>query len=152
MGMQWSHSPSPMAMHTPARMLSPQQMQSSESAVLWDKEFQSLETHSTVSPSLQTEEAVSNSIQETVRAPLDADELARTAAELLDAVKTEQNPKFKNSQFLQLMRGLKDGEIVVDGNDMVQKSEASGMSEISNKGKGKEKMQCKLILDLRCPY
>ncbi|KAI0028610.1 hypothetical protein K488DRAFT_89580 [Vararia minispora EC-137] len=68
------------------------------------------------------------------------DDLARTAGEVIDAVSHDENPKFKNSQFLSLMRQLRDHDVVVEGNDMVHKSEAGRMSDAPSggtKGKGK---------------
>lgn len=44
---------------------------------------------------------------------------------LVDAVKEETNPKFKNSAFLSFMRQVRDKEVVVEGNDMVRASEAT---------------------------
>ena len=44
---------------------------------------------------------------------------------LVDAVKEETNPKFKNSAFLGFMRQVRDKEVVVEGNDMVRASEAT---------------------------
>ncbi|KAI7897532.1 uncharacterized protein BX663DRAFT_444931 [Cokeromyces recurvatus] len=46
--------------------------------------------------------------------------LAKTAALLLDSVDIESNPKFKNSQFMNLMRKLKDSEVQIEGNKMVE--------------------------------
>ena len=66
----------------------------------------------------------------------DGDELARTAALLLENVKHEMNPKFQNSQFLGLMKQLRDGQIVVEGNQMV-KSDGQTFSEVDIKGKGR---------------
>lgn len=48
----------------------------------------------------------------------DADELARTAGELLNSVSHETNEKFQNSQFLQLMRQIRDREVEVQNNDL----------------------------------
>ena len=45
----------------------------------------------------------------------DADELARTAGQLLDSVKHDQSQKFQESNFLALMRRLRDREVGVDG-------------------------------------
>jgi peroxin-5 len=64
---------------------------------------------------------------------------------LIDSVQEEVNPKFKKSQFMGLMRQLRDGEVVVDGNKMVDAGEAiervgSGMNvdvDVMGKGKGK---------------
>ena len=58
----------------------------------------------------------------------DADELARTAGQLLNLVKDETNQKFQNSQFLNLMRQLRDREVEVQNNEMVQKSTSASAS------------------------
>lgn len=47
------------------------------------------------------------------------DELAQTAANLLDRVSDNQTTKFKNSAFLGLMRQLADREVRVEGDKMV---------------------------------
>lgn len=52
----------------------------------------------------------------------DADELARTAGELLNRVKHDTNPKFQNSSFLSLMRQLRDREVHVEGDRIVNVS------------------------------
>lgn len=52
----------------------------------------------------------------------ESDELARTAGDLLDRVGHEQNQKFKESNFLALMRQLRDREIVVEGDEFRQVS------------------------------
>ena len=52
----------------------------------------------------------------------DADGLARTAGELLDKVKHDSNPKFQNSSFLSLMRQLRDREVHVEGDKIVNVS------------------------------
>ncbi|ESZ96285.1 hypothetical protein SBOR_3340 [Sclerotinia borealis F-4128] len=46
------------------------------------------------------------------------DALSRTAGELLHSVSSNQSDKFQNSQFLQLMRQIRDKEVTVEG-DMV---------------------------------
>ncbi|KAA8897224.1 hypothetical protein FN846DRAFT_261887 [Sphaerosporella brunnea] len=50
----------------------------------------------------------------------DSDELARTAGQLLDSVQENTSAKFQNSTFLALMRKIRDHEVVVEGNDMVE--------------------------------
>ncbi|MCJ1308100.1 hypothetical protein MMC25_001752 [Agyrium rufum] len=50
---------------------------------------------------------------------VEADELARTAGQLLDNMKDEQSEKFQQSTFMQLMRQLRDKEVKVDGDKMV---------------------------------
>ncbi len=52
----------------------------------------------------------------------DPDELARTAGQLLDSVKDDQSAKFRESNFLALMRRLRDKEVVVEGDKMVDVS------------------------------
>ncbi|CAP85339.1 hypothetical protein E8E15_001080 [Penicillium rubens] len=47
----------------------------------------------------------------------DADELARTAGQLLDSVRNEQSEKFQQSNFLALMRRIRDREVEVEGDD-----------------------------------
>ncbi|ORZ20794.1 hypothetical protein BCR42DRAFT_409496, partial [Absidia repens] len=54
------------------------------------------------------------------------DELARTAAMLLDSVDVNDNPKFKNSQFMGLMKKLRDGSVHVEGDKMVESSGKEG--------------------------
>ena len=51
-----------------------------------------------------------------------ADELARTAGLLLDNLKHDQSQKFQNSNFLSLMRQLRDREIHVEGDKLVDVS------------------------------
>lgn len=50
----------------------------------------------------------------------DDDALAATAGELLERVVDNQSDKFQNSQFLGLMRKLRDREVKVDGDKMVE--------------------------------
>lgn len=50
----------------------------------------------------------------------DNDALAATAKELLEKVEHNKSEKFKNSQFLNLMRKLRDREMKVEGDQMVE--------------------------------
>lgn len=50
----------------------------------------------------------------------DSDELARTAAHLLDSLRGNQSQKFQDSTFLALMRRLRDREVTVEGDKMVE--------------------------------
>lgn len=137
--MQWA--PSLVPMHMPPRVISPlAQAHSPTSIALWDKEFQSHEA-SASSSDLRASQIPTSTTEEKIQLRHDADDLARTAAELIETVKDEQNPKFKNSQFLQLMKSLRDGDIVVDGNDMVQRSEANSSVDPASLDKGKGRMQ-----------
>ncbi|KAF9653810.1 TPR-like protein [Thelephora ganbajun] len=70
------------------------------------------------------------------------DALARTAGQLVEALREEQNPKFKNSQFMGLMRSLADRTSVVEGNNFVSASSVSANTASTSadvKGKGKER-------------
>lgn len=52
----------------------------------------------------------------------DAEELARTAGQLLDNLKHDQSQKFQESNFLSLMRQLRDREVRVEGDKLVEVS------------------------------
>lgn len=49
----------------------------------------------------------------------DSESLSRTALGLLNSVQGEQNEKFQNSQFLELMRRFRDKKATVEGNQVV---------------------------------
>ena len=66
----------------------------------------------------------------------DPDALARTAGQLLDSVKNNQSDKFQKSQFLELMRQLRDREVMVEGDKIV-----GVQSEDSGKGKGRDAIE-----------
>lgn len=130
--MSMMHSPNFMP-HMGQTLSSPALAQSSStSAALWDKEFQSLEASIVNVDQLNPAQA-----QDPAAQAREADDLARTAGLLVETVRNEQNPKFKNSQFMRLMRDIRDGDIVVDGSEMVERSQASGNVDV--KGKGKER-------------
>jgi hypothetical protein len=57
------------------------------------------------------------------------DELAATAGALLQGVSHDMSKKFQESEFLALMRRLRDGEVRVEGNDMVEVGEQSVWNE-----------------------
>lgn len=54
-----------------------------------------------------------------------ADELARTAGQLLDNVKGDQSRKFQESNFFSLMRQLRDKEVRVENDKLVDVSAPS---------------------------
>ncbi|KAL8906870.1 MAG: hypothetical protein Q9171_006085 [Xanthocarpia ochracea] len=58
----------------------------------------------------------------------DADELARTAGQLLDNVKYDQSTKFRESNFLSLMRQLRDKEVKVEGDSIVDPIQATAIT------------------------
>jgi len=53
------------------------------------------------------------------------DDLSRAAGELVDKLQTNTSDKFKNSSFLALMRRVRDKEIIVEGDKMIESSQAS---------------------------
>lgn len=57
----------------------------------------------------------------------DADELARTAGQLLSSVQHETSDKFQNSQFLALMRKIRDGEVRVEGEEFKETHASDNM-------------------------
>ncbi|CAO3578573.1 unnamed protein product [Absidia cylindrospora] len=70
------------------------------------------------------------------------DALARTAAMLLDSVDVKDNPKFKNSQFMNLMTKLRDGSVHVEGDKMVESSgKESEWSSEFNGGQAQQRQQ-----------
>ncbi|KZS93963.1 TPR-like protein [Sistotremastrum niveocremeum HHB9708] len=109
-------------------------------------QFDAIERHQSILE--QPNETLETS---THQAPIDADELSRTAASVLEAVKHEQNPKFLQSSFFGLMRDVRDRQVVVEGNTLVEASliESSEVSsswakdfnanaqKVDLKGKGK---------------
>ncbi|SMY19773.1 unnamed protein product [Zymoseptoria tritici ST99CH_1A5] len=62
----------------------------------------------------------------------DDDQLAATAQELLEKVEHNQSDKFKNSQFLGLMRRLRDREVRVEGDKMVETANASSATTLAD--------------------
>ena len=62
----------------------------------------------------------------------DADELARTAGELLNNVKDDHSQKFKESNFLSLMRQLRDREVHIDGDAIVDVSAYPAFTSINH--------------------
>ncbi|KAH9858748.1 TPR-like protein [Lenzites betulinus] len=108
----------------------------------WDQEFRSQEL-SLFSMNSSITAPASSAVQERTAEPAsrahEADELARTAGVLLDTVQGETNPKFKNSAFMGLMRQLRDREVVLEGNDLVQQDDLTRAQVTADaKGKGRE--------------
>ncbi|KAJ3724705.1 hypothetical protein C8R42DRAFT_662545 [Lentinula raphanica] len=80
----------------------------------------------------------SNVQNESQQSGSEQDELARTAGLLLETVKTEQNPKFRNSTFMNLMTQLRDQKVIVKGNEMVENDGTVAVNqEIRQDVKGK---------------
>lgn len=85
--------------------------QGAPQAVNWEQEFAAQESWATEFEQQEKPAVVANN---------DNEALARTAAMLLDSVDVESNPKFKNSQFMNLMRRLRDSEVAIEGDKMVE--------------------------------
>ncbi|CEH18369.1 TPR repeat-containing protein [Ceraceosorus bombacis] len=66
------------------------------------------------------------------------DELARTAGRLVSTVDHETSDKFKGSQFLGLMRKLRDRQAGIQGNEIVDQSIDTQSAAQTDKGKGRE--------------
>lgn len=66
---------------------------------------------------------------EPMTAAQESDDLARTAGQLLNSVKDNDSDKFQNSVFLQLMRQLRDKEVVVEGDQIKPAHEAGGQEQ-----------------------
>ncbi|KAF9051151.1 TPR-like protein [Hymenopellis radicata] len=111
----------PMPMHNQTILPKPDQLS-------WDREFATQEQSLSASLDQQVEPEASS---------IDQDELARTAGMLLDTIRDEQNPKFKNSEFMGLMQQLRDREIIVEGNQMVENNTSYAPGSSSSKGKGR---------------
>ena len=62
--------------------------------------------------------------EDRLRDEQEANELSYTAGQLLDNLKDEQSQKFKESSFLALMRQLRDKEVRVEGDKMVDVSKS----------------------------
>lgn len=62
----------------------------------------------------------------------DDDEMAATAGQLLDRVADNDSEKFKNSTFLNLMRQLRDREVRVEGDKIVEVSEVQSSAPPSS--------------------
>jgi peroxin-5 len=105
--------------------------------ISWDKEFNAQELN--IASTTSVEETQQAFQQQQPQKAFDGDELARTAGQLLDTIAHEQNPKFQKSQFLGLMRQLRDGEVIVEGNKVVE-SDGTRTSSSDLKGKGRETM------------
>lgn len=61
----------------------------------------------------------------------DADDLARTAGQLLTSVQHDSSNKFRESRFLDLMRRIRDREVEVKGEDFVDTPEKGNENYIS---------------------
>ncbi|KZV86215.1 TPR-like protein [Exidia glandulosa HHB12029] len=91
-------------------------------ADLWEREFQTLVNGQQPQQRSQARETFNP------EGAVDADDLSRTAGLLLDAVQGDASEKFKKSEFLGFMRQLRDRELVVDGDAVVERSQAQAQT------------------------
>lgn len=103
--------------------------------MLWDKEFQSQEHIFHTSTLTSVREGSVHELQPPSAPP--TDEMARLAAQVVEAVEHEQNPKFKESAFMGLMRQLRDGDVVLDQNGFVASDAPSTSIDVKGKGKAR---------------
>ncbi|KAJ1025575.1 hypothetical protein NDA18_003918 [Ustilago nuda] len=68
--------------------------------------------------------------------PQERDELARTAGRLVSSVEHDQSAKFKQSNFLDLMRKIRDKQAGIQGDNIVEKADMDTASSL-DEGKGK---------------
>ena len=73
-------------------------------------------------PRIGADTILTKAESEAINPQIEADELSRTAGHLLDTLKDEKNTKFQQSSFLALMRQLRDKEVKVEGDKMVNVS------------------------------
>ena len=77
----------------------------------------------------------------------DADELARTAGQLLTSVQHDTSDKFQNSQFLALMRKIRDGEVRVESEEFKETYGSDTMvSNLSASVMHRAEVETKLLL------
>ncbi|OCH95124.1 TPR-like protein [Obba rivulosa] len=140
--LQWGATPMtygmnrliPMAGSSSVNSMMTQQPAQQAHTSTWEEAFQSHEASLKIAP---VPEPIQHSAPQThsqAEAPA-PDEMARIAGVLVNTLRDEQNPKFKNSRFLELMRQVRDGEAVVEGNDIVQASQSSAYVDVKGKGR-----------------
>ncbi|KAL5528553.1 hypothetical protein ACEPAF_7689 [Sanghuangporus sanghuang] len=147
LGVQWTPPRNMMSrpQFIPQPLNAQSQLIASSSAAQLEEHFQFLEELNSVQS--DTSIFIEHSKQDPAHVKRETDDLARTAALLVETVKDEQNPKFKNSQFMRLMRDLRDGDVVVDGNEMVERSVVTSDGATDVKGKGKERAAGSIVID-----
>lgn len=134
----------PMSMTLPMHGQTQTRVQGLTDRMLWDKEFQSQESLLS-DATAKHEEGLGQQIQQLSASTQShpTDQMARLAAQVIDSVKHEENPKFRKSAFMSLMQQLRDGEVIVDKEGFVSSelvspstSEAATITPSMN-GKGK---------------
>ncbi|KAG5654403.1 hypothetical protein H0H81_003227 [Sphagnurus paluster] len=103
--------------------------------ISWDQEFNTQEMALKAATAPQQDKSQDDSTRQLQQ---DTDELARTAGMLLENIKHEQNPKFQNSQFMGLMRKLRDHDVIVEGNQMVENEGQKSSVDVKGKGRASD--------------
>ena len=114
------------------------------SELSWDKEFSAQEVQVA---SMIAEQQTQKESEVIDKPQFEGDELARTAGMLVENLKHETNPKFQNSQFMSLMKQLRDGEVIVNGNQVVVNDGVAKNSSQLDKGKGRALDNLSLVED-----
>jgi len=113
-----------------------------QEASQWAKAFESR----SADPKLQDRSA-SPPLMQNYRSAATDDALAQTAGDILESISADQNPKLKQSSFLNLMRQLRDREVAVEGNEVVEGDGQGTYQSTSKLDKGKARAQPSLIPD-----
>lgn len=74
---------------------------------------------------------VSEPIAEPSTSTITVDDLAATAGLLISSVQHETNLKFQNSEFMGLMRRLRDRQAIVDGDTIVERDDSSSSAPLT---------------------
>ena len=90
----------------------------------WAAHFESVEKEALNATTAEHEPVVEPSAS---TSSITVDDLSATAALLIQSVQHETNPKFQNSEFMSLMRRLRDRQAIVDGNNIVENDASSIM-------------------------
>lgn len=110
----------------------------------WDTAFTSIEEHQKdslqqPSASVPADKPLQQQNENRHVDPVDADEFARTAGRLVSTIEHETNDKFKQSNFLNLMRKIRDKQAGIHGTDIVENAQGEQPSTAAlDKGKGKQ--------------
>ncbi|KAK7472698.1 hypothetical protein VKT23_000809 [Stygiomarasmius scandens] len=133
---RWGMQPMPVFTHQPLIQAQTQQAVPSQlDSKAWERVFEDQEF--IAKPETEAVAQERKAEQHTHQVSDDGDELSRTAGLLLETVREETNPKFQNSQFMNLMMQLRDRKLVVRGDEIVENDGSGTETHIDVKGKGK---------------
>lgn len=109
---------------------------------VWTEAFTAYDRPQEETANAQPTQVIETPIERADMTPAEADELARTAGRLVSTVEHDQNDKFKQSNFLTLMRKIRDREAAVQGTDIVETTNSASLTSSSaplTSDKGKER-------------